>query len=156
MIIDDEAREELLAAATWYDDQRAGLGDELLDAVGIVLGVPCERPQRLRHVLQRRLAEVERVGDVAPVRLGPLFQAERPQNFCLHLVHVVRAVFDEVDDLDEAAAQDAGILIVDPELDDLLAAAQVPRGALSLSGPTVPTRRPAKGFDVRLERPLHP
>src|SRR5262249_31938037 len=46
-------------------------------------------------------------------------------------VHVVRAVFDEVDDLDEAAAQDVGLGIVDPELDDLLAAAQVPRGALS-------------------------
>ncbi|MGH7270308.1 MAG: hypothetical protein ACREJ3_07725 [Polyangiaceae bacterium] len=46
-------------------------------------------------------------------------------------IHVVRAVFDEVDDLDEAAAQDAGIRIVDPELDDLLTAAQVPRGALS-------------------------
>jgi hypothetical protein len=25
MIIDDEAREELVAAATWYDEQRAGL-----------------------------------------------------------------------------------------------------------------------------------
>jgi hypothetical protein len=46
-------------------------------------------------------------------------------------VHVVRAVFDEVDDFDEASAQDAGLRIVDPELEDLLAAAQIPGGALS-------------------------
>ncbi len=37
MIVELEAREELLAAAGWYEDQRAGLGDELLGAVDAVL-----------------------------------------------------------------------------------------------------------------------
>lgn len=46
-------------------------------------------------------------------------------------IHIVRAVFDEVDDFDEASAQDVGLRVVDPELEDLLAAARIPRGALS-------------------------
>jgi plasmid stabilization system protein ParE len=37
MILEPEAREELLAAATWYDDQRVGLGDEFLNAIDEVL-----------------------------------------------------------------------------------------------------------------------
>ena len=37
MILEPEAGEELLAAATWYDDQRPGLGDEFLSAVDEVL-----------------------------------------------------------------------------------------------------------------------
>jgi toxin ParE1/3/4 len=37
MILEPEAAEELLAAATWYDDQRAGLGDEFLSAIDEVL-----------------------------------------------------------------------------------------------------------------------
>jgi|HubBroStandDraft_6_1064221.scaffolds.fasta_scaffold65452_3 toxin ParE1/3/4 len=37
MIVELEAREELLAAAEWYDDQRDGLGDEFLSAVDAVL-----------------------------------------------------------------------------------------------------------------------
>jgi toxin ParE1/3/4 len=37
MIVELEAREELLAAAVWYEDQRAGLGDELLSAVDAAL-----------------------------------------------------------------------------------------------------------------------
>lgn len=46
-------------------------------------------------------------------------------------VHVVRAVFDEVQQIDEAGAVASGLTIVDPELADLLEAARVPRGALS-------------------------
>jgi len=37
MIVELEAREELLAAAEWYDDQRDGLGDEFLSAVDAAL-----------------------------------------------------------------------------------------------------------------------
>jgi plasmid stabilization system protein ParE len=33
MILEPEARDELLAAADWYEDQRRGLGDEFLDAI---------------------------------------------------------------------------------------------------------------------------
>jgi toxin ParE1/3/4 len=33
VIVEREAREELAAAAAWYDEQRPGLGDELLLAV---------------------------------------------------------------------------------------------------------------------------
>jgi plasmid stabilization system protein ParE len=37
MIVELEAREELLAAAEWYEEQRAGLGDELLSAIDAAL-----------------------------------------------------------------------------------------------------------------------
>ncbi len=37
MIIEPAARDELLAAAEWYDDQREGLGGELLEAVDAAL-----------------------------------------------------------------------------------------------------------------------
>ena len=37
MNIDFEAREELLAAAIWYEEQRPGLGDQLLAAVNETL-----------------------------------------------------------------------------------------------------------------------
>jgi hypothetical protein len=37
MIIEPEAQEELLVAAEWYDDQREGLGGELLEAVDAAL-----------------------------------------------------------------------------------------------------------------------
>jgi hypothetical protein len=37
MIIQLDAREDLLAAADWYEDQRQGLGDEFLDAIGETL-----------------------------------------------------------------------------------------------------------------------
>jgi hypothetical protein len=33
MIIEGDARDDLLAAASWYDDQRDGLGTDFLDAV---------------------------------------------------------------------------------------------------------------------------
>jgi toxin ParE1/3/4 len=44
MIVTDEAREELLAAAIWYDDQRVGLGDEFLSAIDEVLERVSEAP----------------------------------------------------------------------------------------------------------------
>ena len=37
MIVQFDAREELLAAADWYEDQRQGLGDEFLEAIGETL-----------------------------------------------------------------------------------------------------------------------
>jgi hypothetical protein len=37
MIIEPDAQKELLAAAEWYDDQREGLGEELLKAVDAAL-----------------------------------------------------------------------------------------------------------------------
>jgi hypothetical protein len=44
MIIEPEAQDELFAAAAWYDDQREGLGGELLDAVDEALVRIGERP----------------------------------------------------------------------------------------------------------------
>jgi toxin ParE1/3/4 len=44
MIIEREAREELLAAAAWYDDQRAGLSDEFLEAVDEILARVAAEP----------------------------------------------------------------------------------------------------------------
>jgi len=49
MILEPEAGEELLAAASWYDDQRAGLGDELLDAVDDVLRQVAAAPLSYPH-----------------------------------------------------------------------------------------------------------
>jgi hypothetical protein len=61
MIVEDEAREELLAAAIWYDDQRAGLGDEFLSAIDDVLERVAEAPlsyprDRFDHRARRALA----------------------------------------------------------------------------------------------------
>jgi toxin ParE1/3/4 len=39
-----EARAELRAASVWYDEQRAGLGEELLDEVSSILERIGERP----------------------------------------------------------------------------------------------------------------
>jgi hypothetical protein len=44
VIFEDEARDELLAAAVWYDDEREGLGSELLDAVDAALVRIAEAP----------------------------------------------------------------------------------------------------------------
>jgi hypothetical protein len=44
MIFEAEARDELFAAATWYDEQREGLGEELLEAVDTVLERVAEAP----------------------------------------------------------------------------------------------------------------
>lgn len=46
-------------------------------------------------------------------------------------VHVAKPVFDEVKQIDEAAAAAAGLAIVEPGLEDLLEAARTPRGSLS-------------------------
>ena len=45
MIVESEAREELLAAALWYDDQREGLGSDLLNLVDQVLTRVAEAPE---------------------------------------------------------------------------------------------------------------
>jgi hypothetical protein len=37
MIIEPEAQKELLVAAEWHDNQREGLGEELLEAVDVAL-----------------------------------------------------------------------------------------------------------------------
>jgi hypothetical protein len=47
------------------------------------------------------------------------------------LVHVAKPVFDEVKQIDEAAAAGVGLAIIEPELEDLLEAARTPRGSLS-------------------------
>ena len=75
---------------------------------------------------RRTTAQTERLTPLALIVISILNELEHRVS-----VRSTRAVFDEVDDLDEAAAQDVGLRVVDPELDDLLAAAQVPRGALS-------------------------
>ena len=63
MILEPEAGEELLAAATWYDDQRPGLGDEFLSAMDEVLervaAAPLSYP-RDRFDERARRALVER------------------------------------------------------------------------------------------------
>jgi len=46
-------------------------------------------------------------------------------------VHVAKPVFDEVKQIDEAAAAAVGLAIVEPVLEDLLEAARTPRGSLS-------------------------
>jgi toxin ParE1/3/4 len=49
VILEPEAGEELLAAAIWYDDQRPGLGNELLDAVDDVLRQVAAAPLSYPH-----------------------------------------------------------------------------------------------------------
>jgi plasmid stabilization system protein ParE len=44
MIVDFEARKELVAAAIWYDEQREGLGAEFLNAIDEVLAAIAESP----------------------------------------------------------------------------------------------------------------
>ena len=45
MIVDDAARDELLAAALWYDDQREGLGSALLTLIDQVLARIAAAPE---------------------------------------------------------------------------------------------------------------
>ncbi|MGD0676215.1 MAG: hypothetical protein ABSC94_12395 [Polyangiaceae bacterium] len=47
-------------------------------------------------------------------------------------VHVARSVFDEVKQIDEAATAAVGLALAEPELEDLLKAARLPRESLSL------------------------
>jgi hypothetical protein len=58
MILEPEAGEELLAAASWYDDQRPGLGDEFLSAIDEVLE-SADRDIR-RSVTDRRRRDARR------------------------------------------------------------------------------------------------
>jgi toxin ParE1/3/4 len=45
ILLDDAAREDLLAAVEWYDDQRAGLGSDLLACVDAALLRVAETPE---------------------------------------------------------------------------------------------------------------
>jgi hypothetical protein len=46
-------------------------------------------------------------------------------------IHVAKPVFDEVQQIDETIAAAVGLAIVEPELEDLMEAARLPRGPLS-------------------------
>jgi toxin ParE1/3/4 len=52
LIIREQAEADIAEAALWYQEQRAGLGDEFLldiqDAIGRAAAHPCQYP-RLRH-----------------------------------------------------------------------------------------------------------
>jgi plasmid stabilization system protein ParE len=63
MIVEPDARDDLLAAADWYEDQRPGLADEFLDAISKLLehvvaeplSYPLDRfDQRARRALVTR------------------------------------------------------------------------------------------------------
>lgn len=45
-----EAREEYIEAATWYEQQRTGLGDEFIAAVEAGIAVMLGNPQRFQPV----------------------------------------------------------------------------------------------------------
>ena len=55
ILLDDDAREELLAAVEWYDDQREGLGSEFLACVDAAL---------VRAALEWGRAERDRVASL--------------------------------------------------------------------------------------------
>jgi toxin ParE1/3/4 len=44
LVVHPEARQELRAAAIWYDDQRDGLGDDLIREVDRGIGTVLEQP----------------------------------------------------------------------------------------------------------------
>ena len=46
IIIRPSAEADLHEACFWYDSQRSGLGDELLDEVGCAIGSLAEQPER--------------------------------------------------------------------------------------------------------------
>jgi len=61
LILNPEADADLADAKAWYDSQRAGLGDELLDCVGETLDRVRRMPQLYGKVFQDlRLAKVRR------------------------------------------------------------------------------------------------
>ena len=45
-----EAREELIAAALYYESQRSGLGDEFLDEVDVAIAAVLDAPERWPEV----------------------------------------------------------------------------------------------------------
>lgn len=79
LTVDPEASSELRDAATWYEGERAGLGDRFLDAIAVTVERIAEGPHRfpavgsgLRRALVTRfphmiifIAEQERVHIVA-------------------------------------------------------------------------------------------
>lgn len=48
VLVRPEAEHDLAAARDWYDEKRAGLGDEFLDAVGIAMRQLSSDPERER------------------------------------------------------------------------------------------------------------
>jgi plasmid stabilization system protein ParE len=46
------AREEFDQAATWYDNQRPGLGSAFVAAIGIAISAACDAPQRFPTILR--------------------------------------------------------------------------------------------------------
>lgn len=61
VVIRPNAEADLSAARTWYESQRAGLGDELLDEVRRAVGLLADNPERcafyyrdFRRLLTRR------------------------------------------------------------------------------------------------------
>jgi plasmid stabilization system protein ParE len=87
MILEPEAKEELIAAALWYEDQRPGLGDEFVDAVDGVLNRIEEAPDsfppepfdgRARRGLVKRFPyAVVYVTDLAGVRVIAIMHLKR-------------------------------------------------------------------------------
>ena len=53
VLVRPEAEHDLAAARDWYDEKRAGLGDEFLDAVGIAMRQLSSDPERERPVLSK-------------------------------------------------------------------------------------------------------
>lgn len=61
LLLRPEAEQDLAAARDWYDRQRAGLGNEFLDAIALALRVLARDPElprlyhgRFRRVMLRR------------------------------------------------------------------------------------------------------
>lgn len=48
LVVRPEVDDDLLAAETWYDQQRAGLGARFLQAVRVTIASLAENPQRFR------------------------------------------------------------------------------------------------------------
>jgi toxin ParE1/3/4 len=57
MLVRPEAEQDLAAARDWYDQKRAGLGDEFLDAVAVAIRELANHPERARRYFRnfRRL-----------------------------------------------------------------------------------------------------
>jgi len=62
VIVDDDALRELERGAEWYEGQRAGLGDERLEEVDLVLSaLPSGTLRSINVIVQRRGVSVRRV-----------------------------------------------------------------------------------------------
>ncbi len=78
----DEAEEDLTAAASWYEQQRAGLGQEFLDEVLSTLQSIAEQP--LRYPLVRRNA---RRALMTRFPFGVYFRVEEAQIVVMAVMH---------------------------------------------------------------------